>query len=282
MDAVSVVIATRDRREELARTVSRLSDLPERPPIIVVDNASGEPVGRLPGARVIRLDRNAGAAARNVGVAAAETPYVAFSDDDSWWMPGALSRAAEAFAAYPGLGLIAARTLVGPDLAPDPINAAMAATPLPGGSQLAGPPVLGFLACAAIVRREAFTAVGGFSNLLFFVGEERLLAYDLAAAGWDRCYLPEVVAVHHPSRRRPPAAHRRRSELRNTVLTQWLRRPVPLALRSSGRLATAALRDADARHALAGAARRLPAALAARDPLPDSVERAVRLLEAAS
>jgi hypothetical protein len=32
-----------------------------------------------------------------------------------------------------------------------------------------------------VVRKAAFVGVGGFSELLFFVGEERLLAYDLAA-----------------------------------------------------------------------------------------------------
>lgn len=55
--------------------------------------------------------------------------------------------------------------------------------------------VLGFLACAAIVRRHTFLDAGGFSPLLFFVGEERLLAYDLTAVGRLRCYAPEIIAV---------------------------------------------------------------------------------------
>jgi hypothetical protein len=37
---------------------------------------------------------------------------------------------------------------------------------------LPGPSVLGFLACSAIVRRSAFLDVGGFDDILFFVGEE--------------------------------------------------------------------------------------------------------------
>ena len=60
-----------------------------------------------------------------------------------------------------------------------PVNEAMAASPLWEGG---GAAVLGFLACACVVRKAAFVGVGGFSELLFFVGEERLLAYDLAAA----------------------------------------------------------------------------------------------------
>ncbi|HVT70720.1 MAG TPA: glycosyltransferase, partial [Trebonia sp.] len=37
---VTVVIATRGRRAELCRTLDRLRSLPERPPVIVVDNDS--------------------------------------------------------------------------------------------------------------------------------------------------------------------------------------------------------------------------------------------------
>ena len=94
---------------------------------------------------------SAGAVARTIGVHLARTPYVAFSDDDSWWEPGALARAAELFDAHPRLGLIAARVLVGADRVPDPINAAMAGSPLPSEPGLPGPSVLGFLACAAIL-----------------------------------------------------------------------------------------------------------------------------------
>jgi GT2 family glycosyltransferase len=284
--AVTVVIATRDRRAELLRTVRRLVALPERPEVVVVDNGSSdgspEAVQAEAGSRVtvLRLHRNLGAVARTVGVAAARTPLVAFSDDDSWWEPGALGLAARAFERHPRLGLVAARTLVGEERVPDPVNAAMADTPLPRDLGLPGPPVLGFLACAAVVRREAFLQVGGFSPVLFFVGEERLLAYDLAAAGWDRCYLSDVVAVHEPSLRRPAPARRRRAELRNELLTAWLRRPLTRAVSDTLRLAAEAGLDADSRHALAGALRRLPDALAHRRVLPADVERAARLVEA--
>jgi GT2 family glycosyltransferase len=138
--------------------------------------------------------------------------------------------------------------------------------------------VLGFLACACVVRKAAFLSIGGFSELLFFVGEERLLAYDLAAAGWGRRYSPEVVAIHHPSGRRPDPGRRRRAELRNAVLTAWLRRPPAVALAESVSLASHAARDRDARGALADAARRLPQALAGRRRLPYRVERKIRAL----
>lgn len=283
---VTVVIATHDRRPELVRTLRSLTALPDDPAIIVVDNASSDGTAEavtagFPGVRLITLPRNLGCAARTVGVRAARTPYVAFSDDDSWWEPGALRRAAGIFDAHPRLGLIAARTLVGPGRADDPINALLASGPLRRTPGLPGPPVLGFLACAAVVRRRAYLEAGGFHPVLFLVGEEQVLAMDLAARGWELAYVPEVVAVHEPSPHRPPARHRIRVELRNALLTAWLRRPVALALGRTVRLARAAVRDADARAALAAALARLPAAVAHRRPVPPHVEQAVRALEAA-
>ncbi|MEV6625953.1 glycosyltransferase, partial [Amycolatopsis sp. NPDC051114] len=218
----TVVIATRNRAGELARTLTQLSSLEPRPPVVVLDNASeddtAEVAGRYGNVRVIRLPQNLGAAARTLGVIVADTPYVAFSDDDSWWAPDALSEAERIFDEHPRTGLLAARTLVGPECRDDPVTPDMERSPLGHPDGAPGPLVLGFLACSAIVRRTAYLQVGGFSPLLHFGAEEQLLAYDLAARGWDVCYVGHLRAHHHPSRSRPPSSWRRRAELRNRLL----------------------------------------------------------------
>ena len=274
---VTVVVATRNRRAQLLR------HLPEhRAPVILVDNGStdGTPAAveaHCPGVQVIRLDGNLGAAARNIGVAAARTPYVAFADDDSWWAGDALDRLPALFAAHPRAALLAARVLVGPDARPDPISAEMAAAPLGTAPDLPGPSILGFLACAAAVRRDAFLAVGGFEPRLHVYGEEALLALDLAAAGRGLAYVPELVVRHMPTPSgRDPAARRVR-ELRNDLLTAWLRLPAGMAVRAAGR----ACGSGAGRAALAAAARDLRWVLRHRRPVPPPVEAAVRTLAAA-
>jgi GT2 family glycosyltransferase len=280
---VTAVIATRDRCAELCATLERLSALPEQPGIIVVDNGSRDgtaPAVRraFPHVELITLKRNRGACARNVGVRRAGTPYVALSDDDSWWEPGALARAVAVLDASPRTGVLAAATLVGPQAAPDPINALMAGSPLGRGS-LPGPRVLGFLGCGAVARRQAYLAAGGYSRLLFIGGEEELLAYDLAAQGWPVSYRDDVIVHHWPSPARD-ARRRHAQQTRNRVLVAWLRRPLPRAIGETVRLARTAARDPIARRAFAGTMLRLPAALLRRRRLPSWVEDDIRLLEA--
>ena len=272
---VTVVVATRDRWEDLQRT------LPRHPrPVVLVDNASRDPVPErvsqaFPDVTVIRLSRNAGAVARNEGVHASVTPYVAFADDDSWWDPGALERGADLLDALPHVGLLAARVLVGETGGLDPVCAQMSASALGTHPGEPGPRVLGFIACGAIVRRAAYLEAGGFDPVTFFGGEEERLALDLAAAGWALCYAPDVVALHVPSRSRDVAARHVRIA-RNQVLTAVMRRPALHVLRTVARTA----RAGPGVLGLAAALPRLPGAVRSRRRLPPDVETARRLLDA--
>lgn len=286
MARTTVVIATRDRPVELARTLHRLRSLTPETPVVVVDNASQDPLApwidaRYPGVEVIRLESNRGAAGRTVGVRRSRTEFVAFCDDDSTWDPDAFRLAERMFDEYPSLAVLAAHTLVGERQRADVITTALANSPLRSIDALPGPRVLGFLACSAIVRRGAYLGIGGFDPLLHFAGEERMLSLDLAARGWNLCYLDTLIARHYPSTIRPPSEWRRRREFRNDALTDWMRRPVPAALGSSARLLRRALTDRSARGAVGDLVRTLPAALARRRPLPAPLELEVRLLETA-
>lgn len=88
---VTVVIITRDRQASLMRTLDRLAELPERPPVVVVDNGSSDGTpdlvrGRVAGFPVpLRLEAEpqpGPAAARNRGAAAAAGDLILFIGDD--------------------------------------------------------------------------------------------------------------------------------------------------------------------------------------------------------
>jgi GT2 family glycosyltransferase len=282
---VSVVMITRDRRADVIATLQRLLALDERVPLLVVDNGStdgtADAVQRLyPGVTVLALPDNRGGAARTIGVSAARTPYVAFSDDDSWWAPTALTTAVARMNARPTLGLLAARVLVGADERLDPVSAAMADSPL-GDVPGVGPRVIGFVACGAVVRRSAYLEAGGFHPAYGVGGEEALLALDLMDRGWELAYCGDVVAHHHPSSVRDHTARRQRVD-RNDLWTLWLRRPVPAAVRGTGSYLRRGLSEPSTRRALVDAAVGLPWVVRRRRVVGDSTERAVAIVEGGS
>src|SRR5919198_5428385 len=141
---VGVVVLTHNRLDEVARTVERLLALPARPGIVVVDNASTDGTAaalrrRFPTIRCVSLAENLGAAGRNVGVQLCDRPYVALCDDDTWWQPGSLKRAADLLDAYPRLAVIAGKVLVGRDERIDPTCLEMTSSPIRPRGPLPGP-----------------------------------------------------------------------------------------------------------------------------------------------
>lgn len=283
----SFVIATRNRADDLERTVQQLLDSTQCP-IIVVDNASQDATREAASAltcwsrriRLITLDRDRGAIARNVGVYACRTPYVAFCDDDSWWQPEAIAIGEAEFGCRPALALLAARTVVLPGGHTDAFSEQLAASPLGCPAGLPGPSVLGFQTRSAMVRKRAFEGVGGFSPVPHFRGEEQLLALDLAAAGWQLCYCPAMVACHQPSLGRGAASAQHARVLRNDALTAWMRRPASVCAVAAGALLRAAVHDGAHFRAATEALLRLPAAVRQRRALPSALEAQVRLCEA--
>jgi GT2 family glycosyltransferase len=280
---VAVVMITHNRRNEVLCTLGHLSRLPERPRIVIADNGSTDGTAtavaaQFPDVTVLELGVNLGAAGRTLGVEQVDTPYVAFADDDSWWAPGALRRAADLCDARPRLGVLTGRVLGGPAATEDPVCRELERSPLPVEPGMPGPRLLGFLAGASVVRRSAFLEVGGFRKDLFIGGEEELLATDLAARGWWLCYVPELVVHHHPSSVRD-ARTRRRHLIRNALWFAWMRRPLPSALRRTLRMAWSEPWDRVALESFAAALAGLPRVLRERRVVPREVERGLRLLD---
>lgn len=277
---VGVVMITRNRRDEAVANVARLRALPERPVVVVVDNGSDDGTAmalRTTGARVLVLPRNAGAAARTLGIALLDCPYVAFADDDSWWEPGALTRAADLLDRYDDVAVVGAAIMTGSPEHLDPICEEMADSPL-GGGRGPGTELVSFMAGASVLRRSAYLAAGGFEPRLLIGGEEELLASDLMAAGWRIVYVPEVVAHHHASTARDPHG-RRLLGIRNTLWTTWLRRPLPAALRRSRQLLGVLPRDRVTLRALVAVVGGIGWVARERRRIPEDVEDKIRQVE---
>jgi GT2 family glycosyltransferase len=280
-ERVALVVLTHERRERVCRSLVRALALPEAPELIVVDNGSCDgtaaAVERVaPEACVIRSPLNLGAAGRNLGVAATSRPYVAFSDDDTWWEPGALSRAADRLDAAPALAVVSAQVRVAPGGRLDPACRAMAESPL-GRRADGGMRLVGFLAGACVARRSAFLAAGGYDARLFLGAEESLLALDLLARGFEIAYFADVVAHHAPAPR--DAARRRARLLANEIQVAWLRRPLPSALAITRRRLAEANREGALAAVAAGCLRACARLARERRVVSPALEQALRRVE---
>jgi len=205
---VTVVIPVRDRHAELDRCLSGLrapassSDESRAPQIIVVDDASADPaaiaaIAARHGASVIHRPVNGGpGAARNTGLAAAETGFVAFLDSDCVPKPGWLGRLLPHFA-DPAVGAVA------PRIVPHQAGAGWLARYEGASSTLdmgARPSIVRPGACvsyvpgaALVVRRSA--AGDGFRDGMY-VGEDVDFVWRLAATGWRVRYEPGATMGH--------------------------------------------------------------------------------------
>lgn len=185
--AVTYVLPTRDRPAVLARTLAAIGSLPTHDAeVIVVDNASGATprverrlANGIP-TRLITLDRNAGAAARNVGVQASDPacPWIVMLDDDS-----------------SPVSLDYLRSLAG---APADVLAVSADIHLPtyGTREHGGLPEV-FIGCGVAIRRDAFLDAGGYDEAFNYYVEEYDLAARLLLMGGRVAFEPTFRVDHH-------------------------------------------------------------------------------------
>jgi len=269
---VGVVLLTYNCERWIERTADRLAALGR--PVVAVDNASSDGtlaiLSRYPQFEVLRLRRNIGAAARNVGARRLQTDYVAFCDDDGWYDDEGLTFAAELLDRQPRLALVNARILVGEQARLDPISAIMQNSPLADVGSLGGKPIASFMAGACILRRGTYLQSGGYDERFFIGAEEETLSYKLLRAGWQLRYRPEVVMRHYPSSAN--AENLRHYGVRNTLVNAWLHRRFRSALRWSCFIAMDSPKNRNLVYGLAMTVRALPWIVRERSPMSTELD----------
>jgi glycosyltransferase involved in cell wall biosynthesis len=215
----SVVIATRDRPEALARCLASVrTAMTERDELIVVDSASsdGGQVERVAGAaggRCLRLDQRGSARARNFGAAQAGGSFLAFADDDAVVEPLWLDVLGRRFS-EPNVGAVVGPVLELGRTPPalllhfvgfDPLRDE--ATFERGDDDWFARVQMGAIGSGTnlAVRRDVFESVGPFRPGLgagaAIAGDENYLLLSLVEGGY-RVVNEPTARVHHPPQSR--------------------------------------------------------------------------------
>lgn len=226
----TVVVPAYGRPDLLARCLASLPGLD----VVVVDDASPTSeiarVARAHGARLLQHRDNRGpAAARNTGLAATDSPLVAFLDADCVTRPGWLPALARLFD-DPRVGAVAPRVLpraASTGLIPRHEQARSALDMGPRRALVRHGGALGFLPSACLMIRRAALAGQGFDEDLR-LGEDVDLIWRLVEGGWHVRYEPSVV-VEHEMRSTPLAWARRRYEYGTSAAALDERHPGRLA-----------------------------------------------------
>jgi mycofactocin system glycosyltransferase len=202
-DDVTVVIPVKDRPVALDRLLAalRVDPATAQLPVVVVDDGSAVPVVAA-NALVVRHPTPRGpAAARNAGLRAATTPFVAFLDSDCVPRPGWLE-VLRPHLEDPRLALVAPRITALSDAGPGWFAAyekAVSALDMGERPAVVRPgSAVSYVPSAALLARRA--ALGSGFDEGMHVAEDVDLVWRLAGAGWRVRYEPGAQVAHdHPA-----------------------------------------------------------------------------------
>ncbi len=172
---LSIVIVTHNRREALARTLSKVTGLTDfnsdQHEIIVVDNHCTDGTEEMlrrdwPGVIALRMKGNQGACARNHGLAVARGKYVMLLDDDSYPLGHTLSHSLHYLDEHDEVGAVGGKVS------------------LPDGKCEASAQPTVIINCGTVLRKSALDQVGFFPLEFIRQAEEYDLSWRLWQAGY--------------------------------------------------------------------------------------------------
>lgn len=211
---ISLLICTRNRADQLAQTLKRVSAIQSQLKweLIVVDNGSTDRTSTIVAEFAATFDhpvqtlnqQGRGVAfAKNAGWRASRSGIVASIDDDCYPEEDHLDAVFECFSKDPKLGFVGGRILLH-----DPIDLRItiqeSLEPIfyPPGSFI-GPGII--IGANVAYRRAAISGVDGFDPWFgagaLYSGDELDLIARISAAGWNGAYDPRPVVYHHHGRR---------------------------------------------------------------------------------
>jgi len=235
MDA-TVVITTRNRRDDLLKAIASALAQTTRPEVLVIDDGSTDDtstvVGReYPSVRLHRSEKSLGLVVqRNRAAKLATNPIIFSLDDDAVFStPRIVEDTLRGFG-HPRVGAVAI-----PYVDVNQSATVYQQAPEPRGVYAA----YDFKGTAHAVRRDIFLALGGYREILVHQSEEEDYCVRMLNAGWIT-RLGNADPIHHFESPRRSWSRMDFYGARNKILYAWHNIPFPAAaIQMAGRTAKA-------------------------------------------
>lgn len=220
----SIMITTRNRRDDLRRTLERLQQLQPAPLEVLLcadgctDNTVGMVCAEFPEVKLHVHEKSAGSVgSRDRLLREAKGDWVLSLDDDSYpVVDDFFDRVQSIIEAHPEAAVITF-----PELRDGGFASSRKTPESPGHYASAYPN------CAALMRREFYLRQPGFSLHFFHAYEEPDFALQCYAAGAVVWFEPSLVIRHHLSALNRSSYKTHQFNARNELWSVWMRCPWP-------------------------------------------------------
>jgi len=235
---VSIVTICWNRKTDICESLKHIREI-DYPnlEVIVVDNASadGTPetiAAEYPEVRLIKLYKNIGIEAYNIGFKNAKGEYIVILDDDSFPQKDAVRRMVDKFIREPNLGVVAfdVRNFFNYDEVKNEAGAGIGQA-VQETAAVAEDYLLAFNGAGAGVRRELLEQVGFYPEEFFLYWNEQDTAFRILNAGYQIKFFSDVVAYHKYSPQNRTSWRAPFYYTRNAFWLIWKNYPLDMVLK---------------------------------------------------
>lgn len=214
----SILITTKNRKEDLAYTLSKIKYLLKNEEFVCIicdDGSTDETASFLktnyPDIQLIQNKKSEGLIySRNRLLNLTTTEFAISLDDDAHFITeNPLESIIKHFEMNPTCGLIALRIFWGLESPKETVS----------NEEISR--VRGFVGCAHVWRMEAWKSIPNYPEWFVFYGEEDFAAYQLFKNNWEIHYLPEVLVNHRVDVKARKNEKDYRLRLRRSLRSGW-------------------------------------------------------------
>lgn len=233
---VSIVTLCWNRKEDILESLKGIAKIDYEPmEVIVVDNASTDGTceaiaEQFPEVKVIKMFKNIGIEAYNIGFKNAKGEYIVILDDDSFPHPKAVSRMVEKFERDAKLGVVAfdVRNFYKYDAVANISEDSAADT-----EATAKEYYMGFNGAGAGIRKDLFEKIGYYPEEFFLYWNEADTAFRVWNSGYKVVFFSDIISYHKYSPKNRESSRAAYYYTRNAFYLVWKNYPLFMAVKKT-------------------------------------------------